>query len=53
MYTHNIIDDALHLVVGVVPEFRVLWHADVIDVDCEDDCIGGVWNICGIIIIII
>lgn len=42
MYTHNIIDDALHLGVGVVPEVRLLRHADVTDVECNVHCEGGV-----------
>ena len=42
MYTHSVIDDALHLGVGVVPEVRVLGNADVADAECNVNCIGGV-----------
>ena len=42
MYTHNVIDDVLHMGVGVVPEVRVLRHADVADAECNDNCVGGV-----------
>lgn len=42
MYTHSIIDDALHMVVGIIPVGRFLWHADATDAECECDCIRGV-----------
>ena len=41
-FTHNSIDDALHLVVGVVHEVRVCRDADVTNFECNDNCIGGV-----------
>lgn len=40
--THGLIDDALHLGVGFVPEDRVLRHADVTDDECYVNCTGGV-----------
>lgn len=46
MYTHSVIDDALYMAVGFVPEVRVLWNADVTDLEYENDCIGCVWYFC-------
>lgn len=40
MYTHSVIDDALYMAVGFVPEVRVLGNADVTDLEYENDCIG-------------
>ncbi len=33
---YRIIDGILHLRVGIVSEFRVLWHAYVNQVKCKD-----------------
>lgn len=42
MLTHSLIDDVLHMGVGVVPEVRVLRYADVTDHECYVNCEGGV-----------